>query len=259
MVLLVGLEEMSYAEVALALGGTDRHGDVAAVAGAGAAEGVDDRRGGRQYPIKGGAMNNPNNPNNPNHPKRALDEAEVHGYVDGTLVGERRDELERQLAHDEELAARVSDYFALNSLFHQRYDPVLGEPVPAALRGSLLEPEPGLAEGAPAVRRGWKAAANWPQFAGLAAALVLGVGIGVGMNLGRPGPAPVGAESADAGGSPVHLASFGGEEAFARQSALAHVMYTPDVQRPVEVGADQEQDLVQWLSSRLGTSVHRRC
>jgi anti-sigma factor RsiW len=42
---------------------------------------------------------------------------------------------------------------------------------------------------------------------------------------------------------------------FAHRAAVAHVVYTPDGRRPVEVGADQEQQLVTWLSRRLGTAV----
>jgi anti-sigma factor RsiW len=40
-----------------------------------------------------------------------------------------------------------------------------------------------------------------------------------------------------------------------RQAAVAHVVYSPDVRRPVEVAADQEEALVKWLSKRLGTAV----
>ena len=40
-----------------------------------------------------------------------------------------------------------------------------------------------------------------------------------------------------------------------RQAAVAHVVYSPDVRRPVEVTADQEEQLVKWLSKRLGTPV----
>jgi anti-sigma factor RsiW len=41
-----------------------------------------------------------------------------------------------------------------------------------------------------------------------------------------------------------------------RQAAIAHVVYSPDVRRPVEVGAEQEDQLVAWLSKRLGTPIH---
>ena len=41
----------------------------------------------------------------------------------------------------------------------------------------------------------------------------------------------------------------------ARVAAMAHVVYSPEVRHPVEVGADQEEHLVRWLSKRLGTSL----
>ena len=41
----------------------------------------------------------------------------------------------------------------------------------------------------------------------------------------------------------------------ARRAALAHATYSPEVRHPVEVGADQEQHLVAWLSKRLGGDV----
>ncbi|MGH7262144.1 MAG: anti-sigma factor family protein, partial [Nitrospiraceae bacterium] len=40
-----------------------------------------------------------------------------------------------------------------------------------------------------------------------------------------------------------------------RQAAIAHVVYSPDVRRPVEIGADQKDQLVVWLSNRLGTPL----
>jgi anti-sigma factor RsiW len=43
--------------------------------------------------------------------------------------------------------------------------------------------------------------------------------------------------------------------AFVRQAAVAHVVYTPEVRHPVEVGAEQEAHLAAWLSKRLGVSV----
>ncbi|MEY4597702.1 MAG: hypothetical protein RLZZ445_499 [Pseudomonadota bacterium] len=41
----------------------------------------------------------------------------------------------------------------------------------------------------------------------------------------------------------------------ARVAAIAHVVYSPEVRHPVEVGADQEEQLVSWLSKRLGASL----
>jgi anti-sigma factor RsiW len=41
----------------------------------------------------------------------------------------------------------------------------------------------------------------------------------------------------------------------ARVAAVAHAVYSPEVRHPVEVGADQEEHLVRWLSKRLGTGL----
>jgi anti-sigma factor RsiW len=43
--------------------------------------------------------------------------------------------------------------------------------------------------------------------------------------------------------------------ALPRLAAIAHVVYSPDIRRPVEVGAEHEDQLVAWLSKRLGTAV----
>ena len=39
--------------------------------------------------------------------------------------------------------------------------------------------------------------------------------------------------------------------AFAHDAALAHAVYSPEKRHPVEVGASEQQHLVQWLSRRL--------
>ena len=40
-----------------------------------------------------------------------------------------------------------------------------------------------------------------------------------------------------------------------RRAAIAHVVYSPEVRHPVEVGAEQEAHLVAWLSKRLGAPL----
>lgn len=166
-----------------------------------------------------------------------IGEEDLHAYVDGTLSDARRADVERALEQNPELAVRISDYFSLNNMFHERYDRVLSEPVPQRLL-------------APAPRR-WRIAANWPQFAGMAAALLLGVGIGVGTRMGQDVIAP--AADNHVATRPVSADST---EMFAHQAAVAHVVYMPAVERPAGMSADHEQDFVQWLSNRLGTNVH---
>jgi anti-sigma factor RsiW len=166
-----------------------------------------------------------------------IEEDEIHAYVDGTLSDERRRVIEDALERNPDLAARVSDYFSLNSLFHERYDRVLSEPVPKRLQ-------------TPMPRR-WLQAANWPQFAGLAAALVIGVGIGVGTNVGRD---TLGQMSE--GGGNTHTVSYETADPLARQAAIAHVVYMPQVYRPASMmSSDQDQAFVQILADKLGTNV----
>ncbi|WP_028225662.1 anti-sigma factor family protein [Paraburkholderia ferrariae] len=185
-------------------------------------------------------------------PMNPVTEDEIHAYVDGTLPEARRADVERELERNPELAARVSDYFSLNSLLHDRYDRVLSEPLPASLR---VTPEAAEVEAGAGLARK-REAANWPRFAmrfgGMAAALVLGVGIGWGTHFGANVMAPSGASN----GSDIRAASADGSELFARQAALAHVVYMPEVERPDNMSSTQEQDFVQWLANRLGTNVH---
>jgi anti-sigma factor RsiW len=171
-----------------------------------------------------------------NEQNTSIRDDELHAYVDGTLSETRRAEVEQALERNPELAARVSDYFSLNALLHERYDRLLSAPVPKRLQ--------------PPTRRRWRDAMNWPQYAGMAAALLLGVGIGMGTQMGSHGLSQL------ASHSDTRSVSLDGSETFARQAAFAHVVYMPAVDRPADIGADREQDFVQWLSNRLGVDVH---
>lgn len=175
-------------------------------------------------------------------------EDEIQAYADGVIAEHRREEIDRLLESDPSLANRLSDYFSLNNMLHERYDRVMQEPLPPRL---LMTADPSAIDSIKIDTR--RPAANWPRHAGLAAALVLGIGIGVGGMLSEPARDLL--LQGGAGASLSH-ASLTKEDSFARQSAIAYVTYAPMVTRPVEVGADQEQDLVKWLSVRLGTDVH---
>lgn len=205
-----------------------------------------------------------------NDPTTPITESELHAYVDGTLDDARRARIDRLLETDEALAARIGDFFSINAMLHERYDRVLDEPLPARLlppedfapagegaasagasASSVSSAAQALPPGVTTVAGAARPAANWKRFAGLAAALVIGIGIGAG---GMLSPVGRGVMNGDDGSPSILRASYGGE-ALARQSAIAYVTYAPMVTRPVEVGADREQELVQWLSSRLGTDV----
>jgi anti-sigma factor RsiW len=107
-------------------------------------------------------------------------------------------------------------------LLHERFDPVLLEPVPARLQ----------------LRR--------PPWIGYArAAAVLAAGIAIGLALPRPwrgAPEPVVARAATG-------------QALPARAARAHLVYAMEVRHPVEVDASQQEHLVAWLSKRLGTKL----
>lgn len=146
-------------------------------------------------------------------------EADLHAYLDGELPPERRPEVQAHLAAHAEDAARLAAYAEQKRALHASYDAVMDEPVPPRLR----PPAGG--------RRvlAWRAAA---------AAAWMALGGAIGWSLKPP--------SQPAASAP---------ETLARRAAVAHAVYTPEVRHPVEVGADQEQHLVAWLSKRLGAPV----
>ena len=60
-------------------------------------------------------------------------EAELHTYIDGALSEGARAEIEAWLASHPEDAERLRAYAEQNALLRSLYNPVLDEPVPAAL------------------------------------------------------------------------------------------------------------------------------
>ena len=147
---------------------------------------------------------------------KPITEAELHAYVDGALPEGDRGGIEAWLASHPEDAERLRAYAEQNTLLRSFYNPVLEEPVPA----KLLAVRP----------RAW-----W-GYAAAAGIFALGIGLGWFVRGVFITPQVV----------PVPLA---------RQAAIAHVVYSPEVRHPVEVTADEEEHLVRWLSKRLGTAL----
>jgi anti-sigma factor RsiW len=148
-----------------------------------------------------------------------LSEDDLHAYVDDRLDPERRCAVEAELAQSPADAARAAAYREQGAALHAFFDPVLGEPVPERLRNVR----------ASAGRRGarYAIAAGW---------FVAGAALGWLANelLGeRPSARP----------------------SLARQAAVAHAVYSPEVRHPVEVGAAEQEHLVNWLSKRLGAKL----
>ena len=146
-------------------------------------------------------------------------EAELQAYVDGVLPPVRAAEIDEYLTQNEATAQRVAAYRAQNVELHDAYDELLVETLPERLRiGRMTR------------RRSW-----YPYAA--AALLMLASGT-AGWHLHER-----------FAGTRIQSTQI------ARVAAIAHVVYSPEVRHPVEVGADQEEHLVRWLSKRLGTNL----
>lgn len=154
-------------------------------------------------------------------PMQTVTEDELQAYADGQLGEARRAEVAAWLAGHPAEAGRVEEYRRQNAALHALFDPVLEEPLPARLQ----RPAPVARHGLPLLR--YAAAVGW---------LAIGGMLGWHMH---------GAQETRSSAT----------TAFVRQAAVAHVVYTPEVRHPVEVGAEQESHLAAWLSKRLGVAV----
>lgn len=164
----------------------------------------------------------------------SITEADLHAYIDGHLPESRVAEVEAYLAAHPAEAERLQAYREQKATLRALFDPLLDEPLPAALR-ELAELPPA---GAGAPHRPFLARWSLQRIAASFAIAVLGGAagwLGHGQYQGSERLAQV-----------VPLS---------RQAAVAHVVYSPDLRRPVEVTAEQEDQLVKWLSKRLGTPV----
>jgi len=145
-------------------------------------------------------------------------EFDLHAYADGQLDDARRVLVEAHLAHDAAAAESVRIWRKQNEKLRALYNPVLNEPVSR----KLLD--------VGATRR------RWPSYALAASAMGLSFALGWIMHANQTG-------------------SLAQIAALPRRAAVAHAVYVPEVRHPVEVGADQQDHLVQWLSKRLGTQL----
>ncbi len=160
---------------------------------------------------------------------KPITEADLHGYADGQLPEARRLQVEAYLADHPVEAARVQAWMLDNQALRALLAPVMHEPIPVRMP---------LAPG--------RTALPWRNLA-LAASIAF-VSAGAGWIVrGTQEPLQ----------QVTHRGTSGNAQmpGFAQRAAVAHVVYSPDVRRPVEVGANQEEQLVAWLSKRLGVPL----
>ncbi|HEY8606046.1 MAG TPA: anti-sigma factor [Noviherbaspirillum sp.] len=156
-------------------------------------------------------------------------ETELHAYADGRLAPLRAAQVKAWLQENPDDALQVTAWQAQKALLRGAYRPFGQSPVPDRIEEMLFARR----------RRRWRlppgpALWTFPRAAAVLCWITAGWIAGfVAHGHLRPAPAD-------------------GIAMLPRQAAVAHVVYTPEVRHPVEVGAEQEAHLVQWLSKRLG-------
>ena len=168
-------------------------------------------------------------------PPFTVTEADLHAYVDDQLSVERMREIEAYLATRPDEAQRLATYGEHKRELHALFDPVLDEPLPARV---LKATRP---------RLPWY---TQRVAAGFAIALMSGA---AGWGL-RGGPDAEPSSTSLPLRTPASMASVA-DGGFARRAAIAHAVYSPDQRRPVEVSAEHEDQLVAWLSKRMGVPM----
>jgi anti-sigma factor RsiW len=144
-------------------------------------------------------------------------------FADSRLDAARAAEVEAWLAEHPDEAKQVEAWRQQTALLKAALDPVADEPVPTELTDTLRPPRP---------RR-----LMWAMAAAAAAAIVafpLGMALGWYLTGGR---------------------MINAGEQLAETGLSAYRVYTAEVRHPVEVWAEEEQHLVNWLTKRIGVPV----
>jgi len=151
-----------------------------------------------------------------------ISEAELHAYADNRLDASRVTQVEAWLAAHPEQREKIEAWRAQSAQLHRSYDAVLDLPIP-----------PRLMPAANTSRR------FMFRHAAALACLMIG-GLSGYLLHGEIAPQP-----------PIPIAAT----SLPRMAAVAHAVFTPEIRHPVEVGADQETHLINWLSKRLGAPL----
>lgn len=149
----------------------------------------------------------------------------LHALADGRLSAEDAARLREQL--DKKALLTADAWRDQRKLLRTHHAGLLDEPLPATFVATAQK----LADAQ-------QQRSQWWRWGGMAASVT------VAFAAGWAGGQWMASDEAVA-------ANTGGARGFARQAAVAHVVYQPEVRHPVEVTAAQQDHLVQWLSKRL--------
>ncbi|MBV8336109.1 MAG: anti-sigma factor, partial [Alphaproteobacteria bacterium] len=161
---------------------------------------------------------------------RPVDEGDLHARIDGLLPRHSAAAFDDYLAANPEAQARFSQYAKQRQALRAAFAAQAGGPIPDRLRVARIREE-----------RRRRRHRRLVQIAAALGLLILG---GVAGWAARDASGPI-------------LASASGTAAgvITADAIAAHRTFSVEVRHPVEVNADQEAHLVQWLSKRLGRDL----
>lgn len=153
-----------------------------------------------------------------------ISEADFIAFADGRLGEERRAAVAHYLEAHPDRAAEVASWERQNEAIAALFDPVANEPIPARLDPAVI------------ASRLERARFSWPTMAA-AALVLLAVGLGGGwlLHAGMSRSSP--------------------EDLLVDYAVTAHTLYVKENRHAVEVGADDRQHLLTWLSNRITTQI----
>lgn len=158
---------------------------------------------------------------------RDFGEQDIHMALDGELPAEDVAAYRAWLDASPEMKAKAARFEADRERLRQAVAGMLDEPVPPRLVAAVTGNKPG-----------WTRIGYWRGAA--AAVFLLLVGGAGGYALGSSGPRTAANQAADA---------------FVGQAIEAHLLYAAEKLHVVEVGADQSEHLLGWLSKRVGLDL----
>ena len=156
-----------------------------------------------------------------------ITEDDLQGFVDHQLDEARRSELQSYLDAHPEIAARMAAFGRQREALRAAAAPIADEPIPPQLNVRHLV----------AAHRRSQA---WPWRARAASVLLVMVGAAGGWALH---------------GTVVERSETNGIAALAQEAADAFAVYGVDRVHPVEFGAADQAQLVNWIASRIGRTV----
>ncbi|MFZ2101684.1 MAG: anti-sigma factor [Oricola sp.] len=156
----------------------------------------------------------------------AIGEDDLHAYVDGALSPARRAAVEAWLAEHPDAAADVAKWQAQNAAIRDAFGEAPA--IAGAADGAMIA--------AAATRRPRRI--GWGIAAGFALFFLAGGGTGALVTTALTTPAEIAVA-----------------EILPEASKTNYLVYASEVRHPVEVGADQEEHLVNWLGNRIGRKL----